>query len=171
MPKKKEEYSASAYIRQQAGMHSYGHRLLLGVAISAGNGQCQHRLRDTVLAEVAHSFGGSPFGEALFRRTPTCCSKYSTISTTTARLENAQTFVCSIRHFLEAANTYHMVLRNSMTREKYSPVLRTLSRHHARIEQTTKNPLRQDQGRIRFPRKKYEPLLAGMARRSLIRLQ
>lgn len=132
MPKNKGDLDASAYIRQQAEFRFVPESALaLGVALSVKemvNAGIDYAENYPVLAQVAHVSG-----EDFFNRLSV--QSYSDMlrsemldfmddyRSTGKRTETRAAF----DHFLgNAANTYHMVLRNSMTREKYSPVLESL---------------------------------------------
>lgn len=132
MPKKKEELSASAYIRQQAEYRFIPESALaLGVAISVRemvNAGIDYAENYPVLAEVAHlseevlleKLSVQAYSDMLRSEMLDYLDDYRA---TGKRTETRAAF----DHFLgNAANTYHMVLRNSMTREKYSPVLESL---------------------------------------------
>ena len=133
MPKNKEDLEASAYIRQQAEFRFVPESALaLGVALSVKemvNAGIDYAENYPVLAEVAH-VSGEQLLEKLSVQSYSDMLRSEMLDfmddyrATGKRSETRAAF----DHFLgNAANTYHMVLRNSMTREKYSPVLESLS--------------------------------------------
>ncbi|MFZ3232039.1 MAG: hypothetical protein WA194_00600 [Patescibacteria group bacterium] len=132
MSKSEEDLAASAHIRQQAEFRFVPESALaLGVALSVKemvNAGIDYAENYPVLAEVAH-LSGEPLLEKLSVQSYSDMLRSEMLDylddyrATGKRTEARAAF----DHFIgNAANTYHMVLRNSMTREKYSPVLESL---------------------------------------------
>lgn len=132
MSKSEEDLAASAYIRNQAEFRFVPESALaLGVALSVKemvNAGIDYAENYPVLAEVAH-LSGEPLLEKLSVQSYSDMLRSEMLDylddyrATGKRTETRAAF----DHFIgNAANTYHMVLRNSMTRDKYSPVLESL---------------------------------------------
>lgn len=133
MPKNKEdERVASAFIRQQTEYRFMPESALaLGVALSVKemvNAGLDYAENYPVLAQVAHlsevelleKLEVQSYSDMLRSEMLDFMDDYRASG---KRSESRAAF----DHFIgNAANTYHMVLRNSMTREKYSPVLESL---------------------------------------------
>lgn len=132
MPKDKEDLDASAYIRQQAEFRFVPESALaLGVALSVRemvNAGIDYAENYPVLAEVAH-LSGEPLLEKLSVQSYSDMLRSEMldyIDDFRANGKRTESRAAFDHFFGNAASTYHMVLRNSMTREKYSPVLESL---------------------------------------------
>lgn len=132
MSKSKEDLAASAYILQQAEYRFVPESVLaLGVALSVKemvNAGIDYAENYPVLAEVAHlsmenlseRLSVQSYSDMLRSEMLDYLDDYR------ASGKRSETRV-AFDHFIgNAANAYHMILRNSVTRDKYSPVLESL---------------------------------------------
>lgn len=127
-----DDLAASAYIRHQAEYRFVPESALaLGVALSVKemvSAGIDYAENYPVLAEVAHLSDGTLLEKLSVQSYSDMLRSEMLDYLDDYRASGKRTETrAAFDHFIgNAANTYHMVLRNSKTREKYSPVLESL---------------------------------------------